>query len=98
MHQSPSKRLNEECGWKRGTGRRQQGCSKELEKACMKRQPHGSRFCVGQILRVQRLSTTEDFLRLNLKEFQAERRVEHLVPNQIQTLIEFYWGLWFLSA
>jgi hypothetical protein len=34
MHQSRSKRLNEECGWKRGTGRQQkrfiQGAQKKL--------------------------------------------------------------------
>jgi hypothetical protein len=32
MHQSRSRRLNEECGWKRGTGRRQAGISGRNEK------------------------------------------------------------------
>jgi hypothetical protein len=34
---------------------------------------------------------------LNLKEFHEERRVEHLVPNQIQILVELRWNLLFAS-
>src|ERR1700730_16623155 len=49
-----------------------------------------SRFCDGQILRVQQLSTLKDFLPSHLKEFDEESRVEHLVPNQIPRLIEPY--------
>jgi hypothetical protein len=33
-------------------------------------------------------STPSNSLLLNLKEFSEERRVEHLVPNQIQNLVE----------
>ena len=34
-------------------------------------------------LTFQQLSTPSEFLRLNLKGFREESRVEHLVPNQI---------------
>jgi hypothetical protein len=34
------------------------------------------------------LQRPENFLMLNLKEFREERRVEHLVPNQIHILVE----------
>ena len=58
---------------------------------------HGNcgRFCDGQILRFQQLSTPENFLQLNLKEFYEENRVEPLVPNQIPILIELCGILWF---
>jgi hypothetical protein len=49
-----------------------------------------SQFCSCESLTFQQLSTPSDFLRLNLKEFREENRVEHLVPNQIPTLIETY--------
>jgi hypothetical protein len=48
-----------------------------------------SRFCVGESLRLQQLSTLSSFLLLNPKEFREECRVDLLVPNQIPTLIEF---------
>jgi hypothetical protein len=56
-----------------------------------------SRFCDGQNLTLQQLSTAQDFVMLNLKEFREERRVEHLVPNQIPTRIELCLNLRFLS-
>jgi len=49
---------------------------------------HCSRFCDGQILTSLQLSTPQDFELLNLKGFREEHREEHLVPNQIPTLIE----------
>jgi hypothetical protein len=45
-------------------------------------------FVTVKTSRFQQLSTLEDFLQLNLKEFHEERRVEHLVPNQMPKAIE----------
>jgi hypothetical protein len=41
----------------------------------------------GESLRVSIAFNTGKLLELNLKEFKEERRVEHLVPNQILTSI-----------
>jgi hypothetical protein len=47
-----------------------------------------SQFCSCKSLAFQQLSTAENFVMLNLKGFREVRRVEHLVPNQIPTVIE----------
>jgi hypothetical protein len=51
---------------------------------------HCSRICNCKSLEFQQLSTPRILLMMNLKDFREERQVEHLVPNQSQTLIELY--------
>jgi len=45
-------------------------------------------FVAVQASRFNRVQHLAIFLMLNLKEFREESRVEHLVPNQIQKLVE----------
>jgi len=61
-----------------------------FEEEGWRRNRNFSQFCSCESLTFQQLSTPSDFLRLNLKEFREENRVEHLVPNQSPELIEFY--------
>ena len=59
-----------------------------FEEEDWRRNRNCTQFCSCENLTFQQLSTPSDFLRLNLKEFRDENRVEHLVPKQIQNPVE----------
>jgi hypothetical protein len=57
-----------------------------------------SRICSCRSLASQQVSTAKNFVMLSSKEFREERRVEHLVPNQIPGSIGIYRILWPVSG
>jgi len=71
--------------------------SMQFEPGAISRVATCSRICSCKSLAFQQHSTPQNFLMLNLKDFREERRVEHLVPNQIPILFEICWNLLFLT-